>query len=132
MSGESAGTAALIAATALAQVASQPVGPLSDIQMLSVAVGSGLVGGFVATLMADEEISRRGLAKRMLASGMIAPALTLLALMWLGAHPTWLVVAAVSGPAGLFAWPIWELAPGLVRKYLPKAVEKRLGGDGDP
>lgn len=130
MSGETATAIAIVGAAAFAQVASQPIGAVNDIQLVAVATGAGLFGGLVATLMADEAISRRGLAKRMLASGMIAPALIIGAILHFGITATWAVTIALAGPAGLVAWPLWEQVPSLVKRYLPRAVAKRLGDDG--
>lgn len=132
MSAETSTAAAMIAAAATAQVVAQPANvPLGEIQLLAVTIGAGLMGGLVATLNAPEEISLRHLAKRCVAAGMVAPALVAGALFWSETTPTLFQAVAASCISGMVAWPVWEMTPPLLRKLLPAAARKWIGGADD-
>lgn len=132
MSAETSSAVYLIAAAAAAQVVAQPTEvPLGDLQLLAVTIGAGLMGGLVATLNAPEELSLRHLAKRCIASGMVAPALVAGVLLWSEAHPTLFQAVATSCISGMVAWPCWEISQPLMRKLLPAAARKWIGGGDD-
>lgn len=135
MSAEPTTAAYLIGIAAAAQVVAQPAGlPLTDVQLLAVTVGSGLMGGLGATLSALGEISIRHLAKRCIASGMVAPAIVAGFLFWRDLQPTLFQLWAISLVAGMAAWPGWALAKMLAPEWLKKKMgiaEASVGGEGD-
>ena len=109
-------------------VAVAPQGPLSDLQVISIAVGTGMMGGLVGALISDESLGWRVLSKRILASGLIAPALVALAMLQIGGDHRLLHVVAASGGVGLIAYPVAITLPKLAPTALRDAVKKWIGG----
>ena len=123
---------AILGATVIAYaatVAAAPQVPLSDIQMVAISISAGLFGGVLMTVIEDADISKRGLIKRMLASAMAAPALLLAALEWSHREPYLLAVVAISGVAGLVAWPIATMLPKLAPKALKRVLKNWIGDE---
>ncbi len=126
---------AMNAASALAlsayatTVASAPQVPMDDVQVVIVSLSAGLIGGLIATLSSEATVTKRDLAKRMLASGMAAPGIVLLALVYYVPEPTLLKVVAISGVAGLVAWPVAESLPKLVPSALKTLLKRWFAAD---
>jgi hypothetical protein len=117
-----------MAAAYATTVAVAPQGPLSDLQVISIAVGTGMMGGLVGALISDESLSMRVLARRILASGLIAPALVAVAMLQIGNDYRLLHVVAASGSVGLIAYPVAITLPKLAPSALKDVVKKWLGG----
>lgn len=121
----------LLAGAALTQAAAAPQVPMSDQQVVVVAVSSGLIGGVVSTLMAEVALANwREFIKRGLASGMIAPAIVAAAILYVLPAPTLLLVVAASGVAGLVAWPCAQLLPKLAPEALRNGIKRWLSAGG--
>lgn len=116
MTHDAAHAAALIiagAATILA--ATPPQAPLSDAQVLSIAIACGAIGGVVATLMAEDAISIRGMLMRGLASILIAPGIVTGGIVYAEREPTLMIVASAAGVAGMLAWPVAQQSQKVVQ-----------------
>ena len=119
----------LVAAGGLLALGSSPT-LLSEAQVLAIASGAGLAGGFVHAMFDDVDWHWREYAKRILASGMVAPAIVVAILVW-GLklpHYSLLPVAAASGPAGIVAYPIARMLPRMAPKALRDWIERTWGG----
>lgn len=121
---------ALSSATSLIAAAAPQV-PMGDEQVIAVSIGAGLIGGLVSTLASDLALSNRELSKRMLASGMAAPAIVAGAITLWVPVPTLFVVFALSGIAGLIAWPISQVLPKLAPSLLKDVLKKWLAGGNE-
>lgn len=118
----------LIAASLAVTAAAAPQGPLSDLQIISIAVGTGMMGGLVGALISDEALSPRVLSKRILASGLIAPMLVVIAMLQVGTDHRLLHVVAASGGVGLIAYPVAITLPKLAPSVLRDTMKKWIGG----
>lgn len=102
---------------------------MSDAQVLGVSVGAGLMGGVISTLAeATRETHWSEWVKRAAASGMVAPAIVVVAILNLLPDRTLLVVTATAGVAGLVAWPVSQLLPRLAPAALRDALKGFIGG----
>jgi hypothetical protein len=119
----------IAASTVLVTVAA-PQGPLSDLQIIAISAGLGMAGGLVGALIGDEVMSPRNLAKRVLASGIVAPALVTLTLLQLEVESRLLHVVGVSGVVGIVAYPIATVLPKMAPAAIRDAIKKWIGGGG--
>lgn len=103
---------------------------LSELQVIAVASGAGLAGGFVHALLDNVDWHWREYGKRILASGMVAPAVVLGLLVWGLKLETFtlLPVVAAAGPAGIVSYPIAQLLPKLAPRALRDWFERNFGG----
>lgn len=116
MSHDAAHAAALVLAGAVTILAATPPqGVLSEVQTLAIAVACGAIGGVVATLMAEDVISIRGMLMRGLASILVAPSLVTSGILYTDYSPTLMVVASVSGVSGMLAWPVAQQSQKVVQ-----------------
>ena len=118
----------LIGASLTVTAAAAPQGPLSDVQIIIIAVGTGMMGGLVGALISDEVLGWRVLAKRILASGLIAPALVVLAMLQMDTDHRLLHVFAASGGVGLIAYPVATTLPKMAPAAIRDAIKKWIGG----
>lgn len=126
-----AGTLLLAASTTAA---------LSDEQTLVWALSAGVCGGVVAALVGEARLTTRGILLRVIASTLAAPAILLgmvALLRWRGVavEMTLAPVAALSGIAGLSAWPLCNMASEWVQKSgsgALRALIKRVIGEDKP
>lgn len=119
---------AIAAAAYVTTVAGAPQIPMSDEQVLVTAIGSGLMGGLVSALMADGDLTRRVIATRMLACGMVSPSLVAAGIVYAIPSPSMLMVGALSGVAGMVAWPVATILPKLAPQALRKWFKSWIGG----
>lgn len=119
-----------IAASATLVAVAAPQGPLGDLQIIAISSGLGMAGGLFGALISDESLTPRNLSKRILASGIVAPALVTLAMMQLDADYRLLHVVGTSGVVGIIAYPIATTLPKLAPTALRDLVKKWLGGGG--
>ena len=68
------------------------------------------------------------LSKRILASGLIAPALVVLAMLQMDTEHRLLHVFAASGGVGLVAYPVATTLPKLAPAAIRDAIKKWIGG----
>lgn len=116
MSHDAAHFAAVVIASSTTIMAAVPSqGPLSDAQALAIAVACGAIGGVVATLMAEDVISLRGMLMRGLASILIAPGIVTFGIIYTGQEPRLMVVASAAGFAGMLAWPVAQQSQRIVK-----------------
>lgn len=127
MSQDGAAVGILMAAAWATTAAAAPQVPLSDLQIVAISVGTGMMGGLVGALISDEALSPRVLAKRILASGLIAPALVVLAMLQLGTDHRMLHVVAAAGGVGLIAYPVATTLPKLAPTALREAFRRFMG-----
>ena len=128
MSHDGAVVGALVAVAWATTAAAAPQVPLSDLQIILIAVGTGMMGGLVGALIADEPLSPRVLAKRILASALVAPALVVIAMMQIGTDHRMLHVVAAAGGVGLIAYPVATTVPRMVPSALREAIKRWIGG----
>lgn len=110
-------------------VAASPQAPVSDWQLVIISCGAGLIGGFVMMLMSGSDLTAREIAKRVLASAMLAPGIVALVMMKFAEQPTPIVVFGIAGAAGLAAYPLAELVPKLAPSTARKLLKRWLGDD---
>ena len=121
--------AALLSGALLLQAAAAPQVAMSDAQVLGVSVGCGLIGGVISTLAdATRDTHWSEWVKRAMASGMVAPALVVVAILQLFPERTLLLVTASAGVAGLVAWPVSQLLPKLAPGAIRDALKGWIGG----
>jgi hypothetical protein len=128
MSHDAAHAAALVIAGAAAILAAAPPqAPLGDGQVLAIAVACGAIGGVVATLMAEDAISVRGMLMRGLASILIAPGIVTGGIIYTDREPTLMIVASAAGVAGMLAWPVAQqsqkVAQMAVKHWITRAKQ---------
>lgn len=119
-----------IAASAMLVTVSVPHAPVSDLQIIGISAGLGMAGGLVGALIGDEALTPRNLIKRILASGIVAPALVTIAMMQAGVEFRLLHVVGTAGIVGVVAYPVATTLPKLAPTALRDAVKKWLGGGG--
>lgn len=102
--------------------------PLTELQVLLVSFGAGVLGGLTHALIEDVDWHWREYAKRMLASGLVAPGLVALAIIHVLPTSGLLHVVSASGIAGLAAFPVAKQIPKLAPKALREWWSKVFGG----
>ena len=102
--------------------------PLTELQVLLVSVGVGVLGGLTHALIDDVDLHWREYIKRMMASGLLAPGLVALAIIYLLPTPGLLHVVSAAGPAGLAAYPLAKQIPKLAPKALREWWGRVFGG----
>jgi hypothetical protein len=117
-----------ITASTLVVTAAAPQGPLSDLQIILISSGLGMAGGLVGALISDEALIPRNLIKRILASGIVAPALVTLAMMQIEADYRLLHVVATAGIVGVVAYPIATVLPKMAPAAIRDLIKKWIGG----
>lgn len=109
-------------------IALAPQVPMTDLQVLSVSVGAGVIGGIGAALLSDDALTIRSVVKRMLASGMASGAMVAGAIIHFVPEPRLLAVGGLAMTAGLIAWPVSQALPKMAPALLRDAIKKWLGG----
>ena len=102
---------------------------LTELQVLLVAWGCGILGGLVHALIEEIDWHWKEYAKRMLASGLVAPSLVAVAILYVLPSPSLLHVVSAAGPAGIAAYPLARLIPKLAPKALKKWWARTFGED---
>lgn len=105
---------------------------ISEAAAIGFAIAAGLVGGLVASGWSKEPLDKIGVAVRMGASGMLAPTIVLLILLW---RADWgevtyhaMPVVASSGLAGIAAWPLADLIHKTLLLIKPREIYERVMG----
>ncbi len=119
-----------VAASTLMVTVAAPQGPLSDLQIIAISSGLGMAGGLVGALISDESLNPRNLIKRILASGIVAPALVTLSLLQLEVEHRLLHVVATAGVVGIVAYPVATTLPKMAPTAIRDLIKKWLGGGG--
>lgn len=94
---------------------------------VAVAASAGLMGGFLSTLWGVGAIRVRDLTSRMIASGMVSPALVIGSIYLLKVPQTVALVLCCSGIAGLAAYPIAQIIPKMSVKWFKELIKRVLG-----
>ena len=103
---------------------------LGGTETVAVAASAGLMGGFLSTLWGVGAIRVRDLTSRMIASGMVSPALVIGSIYLLKAPQTVALVLCASGIAGLAAYPIAQVIPKMSVKWFKELILRMLGAFG--
>ena len=106
-----------------------PQVPLTDIQVLGVGIGAGIVGGIGSALIGDGTLTVRLVVSRMLASGMASGAMVAAYVIYWVPEPRLLAVGLAAMTAGLVAWPVSQALPKMVPALMRDALKRWLGGD---
>ena len=109
-------------------IAVAPQVPLTDLQVLLVGVGAGIVGGIGSALIGDGTLTLRLVVSRMLASGMASGAMVAAYVIYWVPEPRLLAVGLAAMTAGLIAWPVSQAVPRMVPSLMRDALKKWLGG----
>jgi hypothetical protein len=111
-----------------ATLAVAPQVPLTDVQVLGVGIGAGIVGGIGSALIGDGSLTVRLVVSRMLASGMASGAMVAAYVIYVVPEPRLLAVGLAAMFAGLIAWPVSQALPRMVPSLMRDALKKWLGG----
>lgn len=103
--------------------------PLTEFQIVVFAIVAGFMGGLVASLSEDSKLTKKELLRRVLSSGMVAPAIVVSIIIYSKVAITLLPVVAISGVGGLIAWPIASGLPKLAFGAFRSWLSSKLPGD---